>query len=157
MTVAAESSYNNGSCVGADMWLDPVTRAKDVKVGELYMTWSPEDGFRYSEVQAVGEPILSRTLRLTTEGGAILEVSESTPFNLEQSKFDLDIYAQPDELLGLKVMVDNYGKIYWDTVVSVDDLGEQQVIPISFGGRSFAAGASRVSMIYSHNMAKQVP
>lgn len=158
MTVTAESSFSAGSCVGVDMWLDPVTQAKDVKVGQLYMTWSPEDGFRYEAVQAVGVPTPSRTLRLTTEGGAVLDVSESTPFNLEESQVDLDVYAQPDELLGLKVMVDNYGMIYWDKVVSVEDLGVQLVMPISFGGRSFAAGHSRLSMIYSHNaITKQIP
>jgi hypothetical protein len=41
--------------------------------------------------------------------------------------------------------------------VEVEDIGEQLVVPISFGGRSFAAGESRMSMVYSHNVTKQIP
>jgi hypothetical protein len=36
----------------------------------------------------------------------------------------------------------------------VDDIGEQWVVPLSFGGRSFAAGDDPKALIYSHNIAK---
>lgn len=38
----------------------------------------------------------------------------------------------------------------------VEDIGMQMVAPISFGGRSFAAGDDPANLIYSHNKAKQI-
>lgn len=157
MSLTAESSYSAGSCVTERMWLDAQTRAGDAKIGELYMTWTPEDGFKYAEIEQVLPAVLQPCYRITTKNGAVLECSESTPFNLEDSKTDLAITAYPAELKGKTVLVDIYGMIFWDEVVEVESIGEQPVVPISFGGRSFAAGESRMSMIYSHNVTKQIP
>lgn len=157
MSLTAESSYSAGSCVTERMWLDALVTAKNAKVGELYMTWTPEDGFKYAEIEQKLPSTLQPCYRITTKNGAVLECSASTPFNLEESKTDLGITAYPSELQGKTVLVDIYGMIFWDEVVEVEDIGEQLVVPISFGGRSFAAGESRMSMVYSHNVTKQIP
>jgi hypothetical protein len=39
-------------------------------------------------------------------------------------------------------------------VVAVQDIGEEWVVPLSFGGRSFAAGDTPDALIYSHNTVK---
>ena len=41
-----------------------------------------------------------------------------------------------------------------ESVVDVQDVGDREVIPLDFGGRSFPAGESRDALIFSHNMQK---
>jgi hypothetical protein len=55
------------------------------------------------------------------------------------------------DLLGKEVLVDIYGETFWEPVIQVEYLGFQNVYNISFGGKSYAAGADPKKKIYSHN------
>lgn len=160
--LSSQSTVNTGSgggqCVASDMWLNEFFQASDIVKGMSFKTWNPEDEFAYHNVQAALEPMMQECVEITTQGGAVLVCSVTTPFNLKTATSDLDpehSVLAPD-LLNHDVLVDNYGDVDWDRVVSVKHVGEREVVPISFGGRSFPAGRNHNKRIYSHNMLKPV-
>jgi hypothetical protein len=165
-TIPVTSTTNNGSgggdpvvggCVVAEAFLSTDTTAVDVELGFVADTWSPgEDGITKYEVTNVSEPVLRPCVTLVTETGIELSLSNGTPLNLKTAKTDLDPehskYA-PD-MLGEEVLVDDNGDIRWEKVVNVIHIGERFVVPLGFGGRSFAAGDIPTRRIYSHNLLK---
>lgn len=153
-TATAQFSLKSGPiqfCVDGDMWLDNGIQAKDAAVGMRLMTWLPEAGFNYHEIEYVGQPVVQEGVELRTKSGCVLRCSKTTPFALETSQFDLDESKYAPDMLGEKAMVDCFGNIFWDEVVEVIHIDEMTTIPISLGGRNFAAGANKNEMIYSHN------
>ncbi len=82
-------------------------------------------------------------VRITTDAGAVLECSLTTPFDVLDGR---TVYA-PD-MLGEDVVTD------WgiETVESVEDIGERRVSHIHLGGVSYAAGVDPAHRIYSHNI-----
>ena len=142
-----------GWCVTESMYLGWLTRADEVEVGEIYRTYSPKDGVQWRSVLAVGAPVKQPCVRITSACGAVLEVSRETPFDLID-----DSSALAHQMLDQMVLTENdTGLTAWVRVVSVEDIGMQWVVPISFGGLSFAAGRDPDRRIFSHNMAKTLP
>ena len=134
-----------GLCVCDDMFIDAETTAREALPGHLFDCLDlPTQGMRkfrrrlhsveYGTVPCV---------RVTTDAGAILECSTTTPFDVLDGR---TVYA-PD-MLGEQVVTD------WgiETVARVDDIGEQAVCHIHLGGCSYAAGVDPAHRIYSHNV-----
>lgn len=158
--LSAQRTYNVGSgggtCVASEMWLDEFFQARDIMKDMTFKTWSPETGFEQTAVEKVHERVMQECVLITTQSGAELICSVTTPFNLETATDDLATghYELAPNMLGHKVLVDNYGELIWDPVVTVEHIGKREVVPISFGGKSFPAGRSSQKRIYSHNMRK---
>lgn len=136
-------------CVVADSWLDDGTKARDAKEGDLHWTWTPEDDLQYTGIVAVGAPQSQPCVRITLDDGSILRCSASTPFTDPLAKVDGEGWLATD-MLGKRAF--NHAMEVRE-VVAVDAIGMQTVIPIDFGGRSFAAGDK--GLVYSHNIDKK--
>jgi hypothetical protein len=132
------------------MYLSPLTQAREVEVNEVYRTWNPDTGFRLRPVVAVGASVLQPCVRLTSVSGAVLEVSRETPFDFADGTSAL-AYEMENRLV---LVEDHMWVTWWEQIVRVEDIGMQWVVPISFSGLSFPAGADASLRIYSHNMAK---
>lgn len=95
-------------------------------------------------------------VRITTDLGAELTCSMSTPFILQAGGTVL-----APAMLGQRVLVwrkvDQPGAMFdadhliWETVCTVEYVGEQPVRHISIGGQSFPAGADPRVLVFSHN------
>lgn len=133
-----------GSCVCADMWLDADTSAREAHTGFLADCLDlPTTGLRKFRRRLQGMEMSMQTcVRLITDGGAILECSSTTPFDLPSGGMT---YAPQME--GLQVVTDKG----IETVASVIDIGEQLVCHQHYGGCSYAAGVDPSHRIYSHN------
>ena len=136
-----------GTCVCDDMFIDDSRTAGDARPGDVFDCLDlPTTGMRkfrrrlhsveYDTVPCV---------RITTDAGAILECSLTTPFDVLDGR---TVYA-PD-LLGEQVVTDQG----IETVARVDDIGIRRVCHIHLGGVSYAAGADPSHRIYSHNLLK---
>lgn len=157
MTLTASGAGTGGNpCVALGSWMDSYFRVEDLRVGQWMMTHRPEDGFSMQRLERISGAVETQGVRITTESGAILRCSVSTPFNLRSATVDKQpghwLYAPNME--GQYVMVERDYTVNWERVVSVEDIGIILVVPTSFGGRSFAAGDDPEARIYSHNMIK---
>ena len=135
-------------CVAADSLLDDDTLASEAKVGDLHLTWTPEEGWRRNRIVAVGKPIMQPCVRIVLDDGSSLRCSTTTPFTDPDALRDGDGWLAKD-MLGKRAF--NAAGIPCD-VIAVDDIGDQLVVPIDIGGRSFGAGD--LGLVYSHNIRK---
>jgi hypothetical protein len=135
----------SGSCVCAHMWLDQDTQASEAVKGFLADCLDiPSSGLRKFRRRLRGMEMSTQPcVRLTTSGGAVLECSASTPFDLPSGGMT---YAP--EMEGLEVITDKGVEV----VASVVEIGEQLVCHQHYGGCSYAAGADPSHRIYSHNV-----
>lgn len=149
-----EDMGGDGSyCVGANMILEGSVRASKAVKGLVATTHTPEEGFALTPIEAVSEAVLQPCVKIVTDRGAKLICSVTTPFTLVGAKSDSETVLAPamtNEWVYVK-----RGKITKpERVIRVEDVGQQLVIPISFGGKSFPAGESASALIYSHNIRK---
>lgn len=149
-----EDMGGDGSyCVSADMYLEGGVRASKAVTGLVATTHTPEEGFQLRAIEAVGEAVLQPCVLLITERNAMLVCSVTTPFTVVGAESDNQTIPAP-AMKGELVYVKRGKKTRIEKVKEVLDAGEQWVIPISFGGRSFPAGADAKTLIYSHNQRK---
>lgn len=151
--------YGNpgGSCVAQTSIMSDGVPAQLSVVGLSYATHDPDEGFATTPLKAKGDPILQPCVRLHTRLGGSIACSVSTPFTHVDALADSpeSTILAPD-MLGEKVRALRHGDRIIDTVVRIDNIGMQWVIPQDFGGRSFAAGDDMDFLIFSHNMAKPI-
>lgn len=142
-------------CVAGTMLLDDGSLAVDASAGDVHGTHDPAEGFRRHAIRVRGEAVLQPCVRIVTESGAALVCSRSTPFTDPDAPADLPEYSTlaPD-MAGQRVFVQLLGATFVDTVTAVEDAGTLPVIPLDFGGRSFAAGECADALVYSHNIMK---
>jgi hypothetical protein len=140
-----------GTCVGEDMWMDDSFQAHQVIEGMVFNTWTPEEEFSVDFVKEASGPHQVEVVRITTHSGAQVDVSHNTPFVHKDSPTDMQEFTYAADLLGVEVLVDIYGKKFWEPVVKVEYLGIQNVYALNFGGKSYAAGVDPNMKIYSHN------
>jgi hypothetical protein len=143
-----------GGCVDVESWLNLDTQAKDVIVGQMYRTAVPGSPITEMPVVKIENTFMREGIRLETESGASIRVAELTQFNLPSAETDLQPghAVEARNMLGQMVLVERAGAVRWEKVVDVKRLGMIEVVPISFGGRSFAAGETPDALIYSHNL-----
>lgn len=149
--------YDNpgGSCVVATAFMSDGSRARDAVVGLLYATHDPGEGYAMTPLSRKGDHVMQPCVRLHTRLGASLTCSTSTPFTHVDAIHDApEFTTMAPDMLGEKVRALHHGDRIVDTVVRIDDIGMQWVIPQDFGGRSFAAGDAPDLLIFSHNVQK---
>lgn len=142
-----------GGCVQVDQLMADGLRAGDVKVGMKYISIVPGQKPKLTPVEEAPNPFFRDCVRIVTEGGASLIVSARTQFNLPGALEDLEEghWRHAADMLGELVLVENDEGQRWEVVTRVDDVGSMEVIPLGFGGRTFAAGEKKGLRIYSHN------
>ena len=138
----------SGGCVVFDSVLDDGTIALDARVGDEHEVWTPTEGFTRQAIKWVGDPILRPCVRITLADGSTLRCSIYTPFTDPYATHDEETWETMDVLRCF-----NADKDIVD-VESIEGIGEQLVVPIDFGGRSFAAGDE--GLVWSHNMVKKI-
>ena len=158
ITLSAYSTTASISCVEAFMYLTKRKQAVDMLVDKsgLMDVWTPEEGHSKEEVRVVGKCVSEPCVSIYTESGAELICSATTPFNLRGATSDLQegMWKYAADMFDEYVLVDDNGDVRWEKVVSVKSVGIRMVVPMDFGGKSFAAGTQPNKRIYSHNMAK---
>lgn len=151
--------YSNpgGSCVTHTSIMSDGAPALLSVVGLGYATHDPSEGFATTPLKAKGNPILQPCVRMHTRLGGSIRCSVSTPFTHVDALMDSPESAilAPD-MLGQKVRALHGGERIIDTIVRIDDIGYQLVVPLDFGGRSFAAGDDPDFLIFSHNVRKAI-
>ena len=90
---------------------------------------------------------LQSCVRVTTSGGITLVCSTTAPLPTTRG-----VVLAPDTI-GEKVAVFKSGLAYWDTVISVEPVGEKYVRAIDAHNNSFWAGEKEGAYILHHNMA----
>ena len=135
----------SGLCVCDGMFIDDETTAIEARPGHLFDCLDiPTQGMRKfrRRLQSVDYGTVP-CVRITTDAGAVLECSTTTPFDVLDGRTVL-----APMMLGEQVVTDEGIQ----TVARVDDIGEQRVCHIHLGGVSYAAGADPEHRIYSHNV-----
>lgn len=153
---ASPSGGNNGQCVVADSFLPGGARAAEAIMGHAYPVHLPESGFHSWPLEYRADLVKVPCVRLTVAGGASIRCSRTTPFTSPSATRDLQDghWAYAPDMLGQSVFVLTPTGHDARVVEAIDDIGEQWVVPLSFGGRSFAAGDNPDALIYSHNVYK---
>ena len=151
-TVTPPSFSGGGGCVASDSYLTNDLKAYEVAVGHELDGYSAIDGVQKMVVTGRNVPFFRDSVRITTESGATLRCSKDTPFTLRHSKTDgKGGWVMSPKMLGEEVLVDRDGVLTWETVVSIDEIGTIEVIPLNVSDRSFAAGDVPNVRVYSHN------
>ncbi len=154
---AEHNGYDpNGLCVVFDSLLADGKTADLAQVGKDYPCHLPGEGFHDWPLEVRGQLAYVECVKLTTKTGAVLRCSKTTPFNFTDADADLKDgqWAYAPDMRGEMVYLRTPIGDVEDEVISVEDIGLQWVVPLSFGGRSFAAGDTPDCLIYSHNIRK---
>lgn len=147
-------SDSGGGCVADDMWLNESIQARRSLKGDLIdlldETLFGATGNDYSQhtIEEVTHSV-QPCFEIETSGGAVLVCSESTPLTLRDGRMIL-----VGECLGEKLATVIDGVFEWQPVVRIEKMTHRSVAHIHVGGRTFAAGKSSNSRIFTHNMAK---
>ena len=138
-------------CVCLDMWLTPLLQAEFVKQGdELDLWWRGTDAIKGKVKQAKKLEQKQVIYEIETSSGAIVRISESTPLELQDHTIitPKTLITHQDKLATLK---SGDQTLHWELVTRCEIIGEQEVMHISVGNGSFAAGLDANNRIITHN------
>ncbi|MGH8127860.1 MAG: hypothetical protein ACRETO_11430 [Gammaproteobacteria bacterium] len=135
----------NHNCVTPRMFLRPQVPAR---IARSAIKIDTADGYKLTGVGKILNARIASgpALKLTASDGAILECGVDTPFTMPDGSSKL----ASDLVVGDHVLTDT-GDC---TLTEITDIGSQQLVYISAGGCSYAAGADAAKRIYSHNTLK---
>ncbi|MFK2905001.1 hypothetical protein ISP17_13650 [Dyella ginsengisoli] len=144
-TSGSSGGGGGGLCVCDDMLVADGLLAGDAQPGDEFDCLDlPTSGMtKFRRALEAVERSVTECVRLTTHGGAILECSTSTPFDLPGGGVEW-----APRMLGCEVVTD----LGVETVTGVEHIGKQAVSHIHLGGCSYAAGRDARHRIYSHNL-----
>lgn len=140
------ASRGGGGCVVVDAVLQDFPRAGDVEVGDDMLISDPVSGDQSIAQVSYSEAKLQPCVRVITDTGVTLSCSTTAPIADE----DGNQIMAPD-LLGVRIPVMVDGQHYIDTVVDVEDIGEQMVQHITVDDSFFLAGDVDGMFMYHHN------
>lgn len=155
-TGGSGSGGAGGGCVEASMFMPGGIRADAWWEGLRCECWSPEDGLHCRATQAVGAQFVTRCVRLVMESGHTLIVSADTPIDAPHDVWGLESVTAA-EMCGRLILRSGAldGRcVGSERVCDVQDVGDRWVVPISFGGVSFPAGADPGALYFTHNVEK---
>jgi len=134
------------SCVCIDMYLSEHFMAEEAREGFVIdcLDLPVSDKKFQRKIKAI-RFAEEECVTIVTEGGAELDLSASTPFDLIDGRV-----AFADGMLGEIVVTDRGLEV----VTEVKPIGVQPVARISVGGISYAAGRNPNHRIFSHNVLK---
>lgn len=133
-------------CVTLDSYIEGFGYARDVKVGDELTVIDPITFERGKAVVSYSEAKLQPVVRITTAGGLVLECSKSAPI-----ADDVGDQIRAEDLLGYSIPIVVDGAEEFDTVLKVEDLGEQMVQHITCESKFFLAGKEKGKYLLHHN------
>lgn len=135
-------------CVVIGSFMAAGGMAEEVSVGDLIEALDyPEPGLRMARVEAVSLAY-APCVRIETESGATLELSEPTPI----TQRDGSMTIKACNSLGAEAAVKDANGLRWERIVKVESVGEKQIVRITAGQCTYGAGATPDAFIYTHNI-----
>ncbi len=133
-------------CVGIDMFLFDDFMAAEARGGVIIDCLDlPMSDLPFKRAIGAARFVETDCVRIETDGGASLDLSACTPFDLLDGGT-----ARAAGMIGQWVITDRG----IEQVIEVTPIGFQPVARISMGGVSYAAGRDAGHRIYSHNTLK---
>jgi hypothetical protein len=120
--------------------------AGDVKVGDVLLLADEVTLIDYTGVVSYSQKAIQETVKFTTKTGVVLSCSKTAPIATDNG------FVDADKIFGLNVAVWHEGKRYFDEVVELVDLGEQEVQHITVENKAFWVGDNAASFVLHHNM-----
>lgn len=139
-------------CVAIDAWIPGIGRAGDAAAhpDSLTVTMLDDGSIEVAPLLAADAPVQADLWSIETAGGARVVCSGSTPVPIH----DLS-WRHPSDLVGQAVFVLRGERLEREIVTSSRMVGHGQVVPLHFGGRSFAAATGPgCAAILTHNPEK---
>jgi hypothetical protein len=140
---------HGGGCVDIAAWLPSGKMAGDVHTDDVIDICDYEELSTYATKVEGASISVQPCMKLITHTGASITASKSTPMTL----FDGTTVLFPD-MLGRSVMVLRNGEMEWETVMTLQDVGNRPVNHIHVGGRCYWAGDDEGVYIATHNPVK---
>jgi len=142
----------DSSCVVVDSWLYPGLQSGDAVVGITLDAANDEYNFFRTEITNIYGISTHPCYELVTSSGAVIQVSESTPITLPETGCSV---LAPDLVEGQLLYVKHYdNEPILEPLVQKNFIGFKDVVYISLGGLSYAAGMDPEHRIYTHNAVK---
>jgi hypothetical protein len=143
-----------GGCVWVESILPSGQVANDVVIGSdlLLLNRDGTDGYHHEPVERVYKEF-QPCYRIHTESGITLVASDSTPITNKEGP---TVWLL--DSLGLSVPVLDKGEFRWEKIVQLEPLGDLEVVLISAGNGTYAAGEHRDNRyIFTHNAVPTTP
>lgn len=140
------TSVGGRCCVAIDSYLPDGKTAGEIKVGDLMQLADEITLEPFEDTVSYSEPSLQDSVRIITEHGAVLDCSKTAPIPTKNG-----VLLSPnvlDEYVGTNID----GKVRWDKVVELHDIGEIWVQHITVNNKSFWAGKEKGAYILHHNI-----
>ena len=144
---SGSSGGGGGTCVVVDSVLPSHLRAGDVAVGDKLLLADPATLEERLGVASYANVTIAPCVRIRTARGVELDCSTAAPIGVEGG----DGVLAP-ELLGRRIPVRDYGVWRFDEVISVEPLGNREVIHLTVENTFFLAGRTAGRYILHHNM-----
>jgi hypothetical protein len=133
-------------CLDENMWLTPNLQAKDACVGDVINVFDTGfSGLKAGLIEGI-EKGVEDCVNITSQSGCEVICTLSTPVTRADGTAFLAHNA-----LNEYVYVNNKGIESWEKVISVVSVGVRNIIKLSVGNISFAAGIKSDMQIVTHN------
>jgi hypothetical protein len=136
----------DGGCVTCDTEILGSGIASTVKVGDAMTVIDPATLELGTGIVSKADIELQPCVRITSESGVVLECSTTAPIALASGG-----QALAPTLAGLEVLVYDNGVVTTEKVVSVEDIGEKEIVYITCENNFFLAGAMAGRYFLHHN------
>lgn len=145
-TYVGGSGGGGGGCVTRDMAIYGYARADEVQVGDVMrvinpLTYEMSEAF-VSRAEIKPQPCV----RITTESGITLECSTTAPISDENG-----VYVYAPMLEGVIVPLYDNGEMRTERVISVKEIGVQEIVFITCENNFFLAGTTQNKYFLHHN------
>ncbi|GAB2507082.1 hypothetical protein [Microbulbifer agarilyticus] len=136
-------------CVATGMWLLDGLRVDDALADDVIDVWDIGDTDAHAgAIEAIRPAVDVPCVRITTESGARVECSVSTPVTGP----DGAVRRAPAALGMLLGVLHGDAPLVWERVTRVEPIGPRTVYHLSCGNISFAAGADAAHRVVTHNI-----
>jgi hypothetical protein len=145
---AGPTGGHDGPCVQVDMFIGGKMAIQAV-VGEELHAMNDDKEFLTARLEGFGGVSNEPCVEIKMIGGAVVVVSLKTPITTDKVK------TQACHLLPGDRLACRYGEVIsWEPVETVKNVGICPVARLHVFGMSYAAGARKEALVYTHNPAK---
>lgn len=146
------SSVNGGcgpcytNCPLTSALLPDGRKAGDVKVGDILTLGDEQTLENYYGKVTYSATAIEKTVRIKTKNGIELSCSTTAPLATDVG------FINAVDVLGYNVAVWDEGNKYFDQVIDVENLGDQEVQNITVDNKSFWVGDNSNKFVLHHNL-----
>ncbi len=136
-----------GGCVTTESMIYGSGLASGVMVGATMTVIDPSSLELGTGIVSLADIKLQPCVRITSESGVVLECSTTAPIANSDG-----VQVLAPDLLGVEVLVYDNGVVRSEKVVSVEDIGDKEVVHITVENNYFLAGAEDGRYFFHHNI-----